>query len=180
MRTSALVVALALAATVVVAPANTYTSATVDRGSAVAVASDPNAAIAVDTPDTSGSAANGELATVTNQLDVSQTVTVRLENKTNEYDLSVTSTAGTVESAGGDSVRVSLSPGDSVTVGYAANGQPKGDARFTVETTGAVSATLPGRVRAIDEPGGGGPPGGGGGPPGGNCPPNGVGNKPGC
>lgn len=152
MRRSALVVALVLAVTMVVAPASTYTTGTVDRGAGLAVASDPNAVIAVDTPDTSGTSPSGELVTVTNRLDVSQTVTVSLDNKTNEYDLS---TMQNDMSGSADSVRVELSPGASVQVDYEGNGQPRGDARFTVETTGTVSATLPDRVRRIDESGNG-------------------------
>lgn len=176
MRASALVVALVLAVTMVVAPASTYTSASADRGSAVDVASDPNAVIAVETPDASGVSASGDFVTVTNRLDVPQTVTVRLENKTTEYDLA---TAQNDLSGSPDSVRVELDPGEPVSVDYVGNGQSKGDARFTVETTGSVSATIPDRVRRIDEPGGG-PPGNGGGPPGNSDDPacNNPGNGP--
>jgi hypothetical protein len=152
MRRGTLVVALALAVTMAVAPASTYTTGTVDRGSNLAVASDQNAVLAVETPDASGSSPSGELVTVTNRFDVTQTVTVRLETKENEYDLS---TPRTDLSGRPDSVRVTLAPGESVQVDYEGNGQPKGDARFTVETSGPVSATLPGRVRQIDEPGNG-------------------------
>jgi hypothetical protein len=157
MRRSALVVALALAVTMAVAPASTYSTGTVDRASSMAVTSDQNAAIAVDTPDASGASPSGDFVTVTNRLNVDQTVTVRLDNKTNEYDLSTMNDM----SGSPDRVQVELAPGESVPVDYEGSGQPKGDARFTVETTGAVSATLPDRVRRIDDPGGG-PPGGGG------------------
>ncbi len=169
MRRGTLVVALALAATMVVAPASTYTMGTLDRESNLAVASDPNGVIAVDTPGTSGSSPSGDFVTVTNRLEVDQTVTVRLENKTTEYDLSTMNDM----SGSPDRVQVELAPGESAQVDYEGSGQPKGDARFTVETTGAVSATLPDRVRRIDDP-----PGGGGGNPGGN---QGGGNtNPGC
>lgn len=153
MRSSALVVAALLAVTMVVAPASTYTTGAVDRGSAIDVADDSNAVVGVTTPSpTQGDKFSGELATVSNRFDTTRTFTVTLAPADQrKYDL----VAGAQT---GDSVTLSLRQGEQNTIGYERAGGPANNRgnpggppsptlTFTVETDGDVSATLT-RTRA--------------------------------
>lgn len=110
MRPSALVVALLLAATLVVAPASTYTTAGLDRGAGVDVEDDPNAVVGVEVGSI-GDKSGGNLATITNNFDEERRFTIRLDSNRDKYDLVTPNDSG-------NEVTVMLLPGGSATIEY--------------------------------------------------------------
>ncbi|MFB6169430.1 MAG: hypothetical protein ABEJ43_11395 [Haloferacaceae archaeon] len=152
MRSSALVVALALVGVMLVSPASTYSTATLGRTAGIDVADDPNAVIGVSTPPPGqGNKFEGELATVTNRFEETRTFTVTIDSSRNKYDL-------VAEEQTGNSVTVTLAQGEQTTIEYERAGGPPGNGNrgssdkgggppaptltFTVETDGTVSASL--------------------------------------
>jgi hypothetical protein len=146
MRASALVVALVLVGVMLVSPADTYTTGIVDRPAEVDVAADETAVVGLDIPSTEGGSFD-ELVTITNNFDTTKTFTVTLKTKRDTYNLYRSQLFRAP-----DSLSVTLAPGESATIYYRTGlfgfPDPTGDARFSVTTSGDMSAELS-RVRSI-------------------------------